>query len=540
MTAAGGEAGRGDWLGRYRVVVRLGRGGMATVYLAASLGPDDFSKLVVIKELMPELSDDPNFVRMFRAEARLAARLQHPNVVQTYDAWQLEGRQFLTMEFLDGQPLQRALVRLGRGSLGLPAQLYVLRSVLAALHYAHELCDYDGTPLGVVHRDVSPQNVFLTYDGQVKLVDFGIAKAAGMVTTEAGTFKGKANYASPEQIMGEEVDRRADVFAAGVMLWEALTGRPICEPGREPANLLFERLQGRDPSVLAVNPQADPALAAICARAMAHAPAARFASAQEFREALEAHPLGAPAPAIAAGLGAQLASAFAAERGEVQRAIEAVLSSTASPPLGAALTPGASPDAEPSTNEAWLSSRPTLVKTLGHRPSGFARRAVLAVGVMFAIGAGAWQVRRSLWPVSARAAGGGARKAVFETGSAASRPELVEVSIRAQPEHATIFLDGEPLRGNPVLLSMPRDARQHRVRAEGEGLVSEERLVSFEVDTHVIFKLSWPPAGEPSARGGRPASRPGARAKPGAPAAAPPAAKRRAPGRDIDDDPYGP
>ncbi len=608
---AAGETGRGDWLGRYRVITRLGRGGMATVYLAASLGPDDFSKLVVIKELLPELNEDPDFARMFRTEGRLAARLQHPNVVQTYDAWHLGPQQFLTMEFLDGQPLHRVVTRLGRGALGLPEHLYVMRAVLAALHYAHELCDYDGTPLGLVHRDVSPHNVFLTYDGQVKLVDFGIAKAAGAATTEAGTFKGKTNYAAPEQIRGGEVDRRADVFAAGVMLWEALTGRPIWEPGREQANALFERLEGRDAPVLEVNPQADPDLAAICARAMAPDPDERFATAHEFREALEEHPLGAPATSAAVGLGARLSTAFAAEREAVQGHIEAVLQPETRPPAEPPRAPAASPDAESSSGggrppswpaAAGPSSRPTAVRAsswpaaagpaaagpsswpaaagLPARPEAagspswpaaaesparrgtpLARRAFAAFAAFAAFGAAGTLAWRAFGPAAtagdaevataraggadvatARAGGadvataqaGGSDVATARAGGAAAA--AVTVTIRATPERAVIFVDGEPIRGNPVRFSAPPDGRAHRFRAEAEGFVAEERLAALEPDAELTLRLVPAPEAEGSAREvGRQGPRPAR------PKGAPPAAgKRRGAGRDIDDDPYGP
>ncbi|MCU0684951.1 MAG: protein kinase [Polyangiaceae bacterium] len=520
---------------------------MATVYLVASLGPDDFRKLVVIKELMPALCDDANFVRMFRTEARLAARLQHQNVVQTYDAWQLEGQLFLTMEFLDGQPLHSVVARLGQGSLGLPASLYVLRSTLAALHYAHELCDYDGTPLGIVHRDVSPQNVFLTYDGQVKLVDFGIAKIAGAATTEVGTFKGKANYAAPEQVLGGQVDRRADVFAAGVMLWEALTGRSICEPGREQASALLGRLQGREPGVLEVNPQADPTLAAICARAMAFEPSARFAGAKEFREALEAHPLGAPTPTVSAELGMLLASAFAAERKAVQAHIEAVmrlptqgqLEPVAAPAPAAAPVSVAAPEvAMPSAG--WLSSQPSVSKTSLPPPVSSAARALVMAGALLVVGVGAAMGRQALGPSASRA---GEALMVATSGAATTdgaAAGVVTVTIRAAPEHATIFIDGTHIHANPVRFSALPDGQPHRVRAEAEGFVVEERLVTLERDSDIMLRLV--PIGEyaGSSNAGSDATSPSAaRAKPAAP---PPSTTVRRLGtrRDIDDDPYRP
>lgn len=177
-------------IGKYHLLATLGRGGMAEVFLAVIQGPAGFSKLVVLKELRPELSSEPEFLSMFLDEARLAARLQHPNVVQTNEVGHEGSRHFIAMEYLDGQPLSRVLSRM-RGQLPLPLHLRVLSETLAALHYAHELRDFDGTPLAVVHRDVTPHNVFVTYDGEVKLVDFGIAKATDSSTeTRTGVLKG--------------------------------------------------------------------------------------------------------------------------------------------------------------------------------------------------------------------------------------------------------------------------------------------------------------------------------------------------------------
>ncbi len=223
-------------LGKYRFVATLGHGGMAEVFLAVALGPAGFNKLQVIKRLRPNLAEDPDLCAMFLDEARLAARLNHRNVVQTNEVDRVDGQYFMAMEYLDGQPLHRILVqakKLGR-PLPLPAISRVLCDALAGLHYAHQLADYDGAPLGVVHRDVSPQNIFVTYDGQVKIVDFGIAKAARRaVETETGVIKGKVSYMAPEQAFGD-VDGRADVFAVGVVLWELVAGRRLWQGMGDP------------------------------------------------------------------------------------------------------------------------------------------------------------------------------------------------------------------------------------------------------------------------------------------------------------------
>jgi serine/threonine-protein kinase len=207
---------------RYRLIAGIGTGGMADVYLAVygNADIDRFQKLLVLKILKPELSADPEFVAMFLDEARLAARLNHPNVVQTIEVGENAGRHFLAMEYLEGQPLNRVMQVLGGHSgFDLSGRLTVLLRALAGLDYAHELADYDGTPLSVVHRDVSPGNILVGYGGQIKLMDFGIAKAKDSSSeTRVGMFKGKTAYMAPEQARAGAVDRRADIYAAGVVL----------------------------------------------------------------------------------------------------------------------------------------------------------------------------------------------------------------------------------------------------------------------------------------------------------------------------------
>jgi serine/threonine protein kinase len=281
---------KADRVGKYRIIALLGQGGMASVFLSVVPGLMGVNKLLVVKLLREEFSQDEDFLAMFLNEARLAARLNHANVVQTYEVG-VEGRHhFLAMDYLDGQPLHFVLRRAwGRSLMRLDVPVRILAETLAGLHYAHTLTDFDGTKLHVVHRDVSPQNVFITYDGQVKVVDFGIAKAAGAVgTTQSGVFKGKLAYVAPEQASGDPVDARADIFSVGVMLWEAIAGRRFAR-GESPSAMLSRRLMGTEPRIREVVPDADTEIADICDRAMAHRARDRFASAADFRAALEGY-----------------------------------------------------------------------------------------------------------------------------------------------------------------------------------------------------------------------------------------------------------
>lgn len=276
-------------LGRYQQVATLGQGGMGTVYLALASGFGQFRKLLVVKELRQDLTRQKGFIRLFMDEAKLAARLSHPNVVQTFEAFQEGNRYLLAMEYLDGQSLSALIVRAAREQpprLTLGMHIHILCEVLSGLHYAHQLRDYDGTNLHVVHRDVSPQNVFVTYHGEVKVVDFGVAKAANAATSTApGIFVGKFGYAAPEQVLGRPVDARTDVFAVGVMLWQAISQRRF-STGSPTPEAFRARAEGREPRIRDVVPDVDSALADICDRAMAVDPADRYATAEELRAAL--------------------------------------------------------------------------------------------------------------------------------------------------------------------------------------------------------------------------------------------------------------
>ncbi len=309
--------------GKYRLLAELGRGGMADVHLAVSVGPAGFSKLQVIKRLRPGMTDEAEMRHMMLDEARLAARLNHKNIVQTNEVGIVDEQYFLAMEYLDGQPYHRILKRcaqLGR-TVPLPFAVKILCEVLSGLHYAHEVKDYDGHPLGVVHRDVSPQNIFITYDGQVKVVDFGIAKAARrLVETQTGIIRGKLTYMAPEQAFANEIDRRADIFSVGVLLWEAIAGERLWGQLSDPE--IVARMMHEIPSVTTVRADAPADLADLATRALSRNPEGRPATAAEMRGELEAYLATHDIQVNAEALGALVADLFADERDELQRLVD--------------------------------------------------------------------------------------------------------------------------------------------------------------------------------------------------------------------------
>lgn len=276
--------------GKYQLFASLGRGGMADVFLSVARGQMGFNKLAVIKRLRQALAEEPAFRNMFLDEARLAARLNHPNIVHTYEVGEQNGVYFIAMEYLEGQSLNKVLKEALRRKEGIEPEVCarIVADALAGLHHAHTLADYDGRPLSIIHRDVSPHNIFVTYDGHTKLVDFGIAKAALSSTeTEVGVLKGKVAYMSPEQAMGGRIDCRSDLFAMGIVLWELLARQRLMT-GDNAANTLHKLMNEPIPRVAQAVPTIDPTLDMIVARALEKDPNLRFQSAVEMKDALEA------------------------------------------------------------------------------------------------------------------------------------------------------------------------------------------------------------------------------------------------------------
>ena len=279
-------------VGRYRVLGELASGGMATVHLGRMDGPAGFSLTVAIKRLHGELASQPEFTAMLRDEARLAGRVRHPNVVPIIDVVEEDdGRLSLVMEYVRGESLANVL-KLARAkkAFGAPPSVAsaIILDVLEGLHTAHEARDDRGEPLGIVHRDISPQNVMIGADGVARLLDFGIAKATGRLhETLNGMVKGKAPYMSPEQARGKMLDLRTDVYAAGVLLWETLTGRRLFT-GKHQVEILMKVFDTIPAAPSTLVPGLDPRVDAVVLKALAKNPDERFSSAKEFALALEA------------------------------------------------------------------------------------------------------------------------------------------------------------------------------------------------------------------------------------------------------------
>jgi serine/threonine-protein kinase len=280
----------GEMFGKFELERKLAVGGMAEIFLASVQGPEGFRKTVAIKRILPHLTEDSDFVTMFLDEARLVARFSHPNIVQIFELGAVDGRYFLAMEYVPGVSMSKVVKTCRKRGQPLPLE-YAAKIVSYAcegLDYAHNFADADGTPLNLIHRDVSPQNLMLSYDGVVKVLDFGIAKAAGnLFQTRSSSLKGKAAYMSPEQITQKTgLDRRSDVFALGIVLFEFATGhRPF--GGDTELELMMSIVQKEAPDPRELEPTVPAGLASILGRALAKDRDQRFPSCRALRTELE-------------------------------------------------------------------------------------------------------------------------------------------------------------------------------------------------------------------------------------------------------------
>ena len=273
-------------IGRYGIFGEIASGGMATVYFGRLMGAVGFSRSVAIKQLHAQYARSPEFVAQFLDEARLTARIRHPNVVSVLDVVAREGELFVVMEYVQGEPLSR-LARLWQEPPPIAVISSIVVQVLLGLHAAHEATGENGLPLAIVHRDVSPQNILVGVDGVAHLLDFGVAKAASRLhTTENGLIKGKLAYMSPEQLHNEPFDRRVDLFATGVVLWELLTGQRLFARG-DPGATVSAVLSGGVKRPSELRPEISPALDAVVLKALAPEAKDRFATAREMALALE-------------------------------------------------------------------------------------------------------------------------------------------------------------------------------------------------------------------------------------------------------------
>ena len=269
-------------VGRYELVQRLGHGGMATVYLGRVTGSAGFEKLVAVKIIHPHLAAEPEFVEMFLEEARIAAKIQSPHVAGILDLGQDDGLHFMVMEYIDGETLSALLRQLRPRDehLPLPVVLQILMDACEGLNGVHDLRDPDGNPYGLVHRDMSPQNLMVGFDGWIKIVDFGLVKATGKHHTHTGHLRGKLAYMSPEQARGKPLTASADLFALGVVMWELLTGKRLFASDTD-AETLDRVIRCESPSLTDARPDLPPELEPILHRALAPDPADRYASADE-------------------------------------------------------------------------------------------------------------------------------------------------------------------------------------------------------------------------------------------------------------------
>ncbi len=559
-------------LGKYTLIASLAEGGMAKVYLGLMAGPAGFNKLLVIKVLNRDdaAHRDEDNLQLFWDEARLAARVIHPNVVHTYEVGEIDGRYFLAMEYLDGQAYRTLQIRMQKDGLPPCEELRIIAETARGLHYAHELKGFKGEPLGVVHRDVSPQNVFITYDGQVKLLDFGIAKSDDSGhKTQVGVIKGKLDYIAPEQLSGDKVDARADIFSLGAMLWEALSGRRFAG-GRAVAEVkkVHARVTGGEPKLRVIAPDVPEELVRIVDRAIALDPQQRWADAGAMADALDAYIVSTGHRPGAKALSEAMNRLFADERRIMHKLIEQQIEANAEHPVSATtgilphlassytMTRSGAPDPDISIAPSAIGSVATIAAP---PPKPVASNMRLIVAVLAGAAATAATAAALLLfapqtprPVATVVAPASAmlekavpsqapRQGNDSPNALAPSPDGVEaqgkatvlISLRATPADARVTLDSSEV-AVPFSGEFRRGGEAHNLEATAKGYEPFRKLISFNSDQSIDIVLQ-------TAHGKR--RRPGVRAaEPAAPIpvaglptpVAPAPVAKPAPGADLD------
>ncbi|HEV3031561.1 MAG TPA: serine/threonine-protein kinase [Polyangia bacterium] len=516
--------------GKYTLFERIGRGGMADVYKGRVTGPQGFERTFVVKRILPHLSDDATFIKMFVEEAKLSARLAHPNIVQIFELGAVEGEYFISMEYIRGRDLSETMRAIWK-TMGPPRPelvAYIGREACRALSYAHSLADERGRPLGMIHRDVSPSNIMMSYEGAVKLLDFGIAKALGEApeTTKSGTMKGKYAYMAPEQTEGDDVDHRIDIFSCGIVLHEVLTGRRLFKGQNDV--LTIERVRRCEvPPPSLQNPLVPPELDAIVLRALARDRDDRWATAADMADALDdvvhaarfqpthlaqlLHDLfpvdgGAPSPRLSVNASAHVTSS----------SIRAGRSATIPPVTRTGSGTGTATGTGSVRRRSLPASESSMdVSDVSLKPRSKWKGAVATALVLAAGGFFVWK--------------GGLKKKLEDDGgarlTAVSDPsKRFHVYVKSEPPGADIFVEGEamPIGETPVTLPIDLTGKSSlKLVLRKDGYEDYDQRVINEMPLSInLKKRDATPDGGESGEGAKPSSE-GAEGAGVAPAATP-------------------
>jgi hypothetical protein len=476
-------------LGRYQVLGQLATGGMAEILLGRVLGPSGFERPVVLKRVLPHLVKQQGFVEMFLDEARIVAGIRHPAVVNVHELCHAEDELFLVMEFLEGETvagLQKRLL-LGNETLDRGLAAYIVAEACAGLHAAHELTDRDGAKQELVHRDVSPQNLFVTYDGHVKVLDFGIAKVVDRVTrTETGQVKGKFEYMSPEQCKNLPLDRRSDVFATGIVLYELTLARRLF---RRPSPAETIMAISSEPIVPPLRVDADypPELERICLRALAADPRERYETALAMRKDLLAVAGRDSTEALAEVMRHLFADRIAEKRELLRRAIAG--SEVEAVPAGevddGVEVPGVPPDAMGGTGVgAALSSEIVRSTRRGGRRPRLPMGTGVVVGALAVVGLVAW---RAGYRGPAQEAG--TLPTSMPSQSSPSLPTDVAVHIDTVPVGADVTVPGHERGVAPVDIRLPRAEMPLSIEIARPGYATLVQSVVPDRDQKLVLVL---------------------------------------------------
>jgi serine/threonine-protein kinase len=490
--------------GRYELLKKLASGGMGQVFLARRKGVG-FEKLVVLKRILPHLVEDDDFLTMFLDEARIAARLNHPNIVQIFDVEAEVGQHLVVMEYVPGEDVRRLekKARAAGQPLPLGAVLRIVADAAAGLDHAHKARDEQGQPLHIVHRDISPQNILVGFDGAVKLIDFGVAKAAGRAQqTDTGVLKGKFPYMSPEQADGLDVDARSDVFALGIVLWELLCDQRLFKGESDPmSQRLVRACQVPPPSrVLSLVP---PALDAIVLKALAKNPDDRFPDAQAMREQIEQYCLEAHVPASSAHLASYLKKLYAeriAELADPSKLDELDVGTElegfgarrkATPPPGRGVrrgpsSPGAGrdPEADVSTRKGVTEPVVRFVRVPPLKRSRaplFATAGVLALG---AAGVAAWLSLRG----APQAAPTATPVPQVQAPPQGASPALA-LKVETEPPGAAVEIAGVPRGMTPLDVSLERASLPALLKVSREGFELVQTTLTADAGPTLSLQL---------------------------------------------------